>query len=280
MAYNPTVWKNREVEKPRTFEVQDNPDGTITLIPSEGKVNEPGTPIMAVNMNKIEDELVRQDGVVTKHLDDNTMHTPYVVSTGTSSLYNVDLGPNVTQLVPGLSFSMKAHVTCILGPKVSVNGLPAVYMTKPSDSLILANELRKDVVITLVYNGTFFVVQGMLEGNHQKLAVTPWSGWVHDSTYNITVQKIGEKMVRVFGFIKKTSNSSPILCVIPEGYRPVETERVPFMFIAATAASNTFKTFNQSYLYRANGYIMFDSTELNSVKNDTYIYYDFSYSIV
>jgi len=54
MAYEPTVWKNREVEKPRTFQQQNNPDGTVTLIPKEGNIIEPGTPIIADNMNKIE----------------------------------------------------------------------------------------------------------------------------------------------------------------------------------------------------------------------------------
>ncbi|OUM86644.1 MAG: hypothetical protein BAA01_11590 [Bacillus thermozeamaize] len=54
MAYTPTVWKNREVERPRTYQLQDNGDGTTTLIPAEGNVIEAGTPIIADNMNKIE----------------------------------------------------------------------------------------------------------------------------------------------------------------------------------------------------------------------------------
>lgn len=54
MAYEKTLWKNREVERPRTFTMQDNGDGTITLIPAEGQVIEPGTPIIADTMNKIE----------------------------------------------------------------------------------------------------------------------------------------------------------------------------------------------------------------------------------
>lgn len=58
MAYEPTEWKNREVERPRTFTIQNNEDGSITLIPSEGHVAEPGTPIMAANMNKIEQGIV------------------------------------------------------------------------------------------------------------------------------------------------------------------------------------------------------------------------------
>lgn len=55
MAYTKTEWKNREVEKPRTFSLTENPDGTITLTPAEGEIIEPGTPIVAVTMNNIED---------------------------------------------------------------------------------------------------------------------------------------------------------------------------------------------------------------------------------
>jgi len=57
MAYEKTVWKNREVERPRTFQKVENPDGTITLVPAEGNIIEAGTPIIASNMNKIEDEI-------------------------------------------------------------------------------------------------------------------------------------------------------------------------------------------------------------------------------
>lgn len=57
MVYVPTVWTNREVEKPRTYISTDNGDGTITLTPSEGTVFAAGTPIDAVTMNKIENEL-------------------------------------------------------------------------------------------------------------------------------------------------------------------------------------------------------------------------------
>ena len=57
MEYTPTVWTNREVEKPRTYISTDNGDGTITLTPSEGTVFSAGTPIDATVMNKIETTL-------------------------------------------------------------------------------------------------------------------------------------------------------------------------------------------------------------------------------
>lgn len=55
MAYTPTNWKNRTIEKPNTFRMQNNPDGTVTLIPVTGTVIESGTPVNAANLNNLED---------------------------------------------------------------------------------------------------------------------------------------------------------------------------------------------------------------------------------
>jgi uncharacterized protein YciI len=57
MAYEPTVWKNRVVERPLTFNMVNNPDGTVTLVPAPGVIVEPGTPVNAVNLNKLEQGL-------------------------------------------------------------------------------------------------------------------------------------------------------------------------------------------------------------------------------
>lgn len=52
--YAKTVWKDHIVEKPRTFEVKQNDDKTITLNKKEGEIIQQGTPISAKNLNKIE----------------------------------------------------------------------------------------------------------------------------------------------------------------------------------------------------------------------------------
>ena len=54
MPYSKTIWTNREVEKPRTYNLQSNGDGTTTLLPAEGNIITEGTPITAENMNNIE----------------------------------------------------------------------------------------------------------------------------------------------------------------------------------------------------------------------------------
>lgn len=57
MTYSRTTWTNREVEKPRTYNLQDNGDGTTTLIPAEGNIISAGTPLTATNLNHIEEYL-------------------------------------------------------------------------------------------------------------------------------------------------------------------------------------------------------------------------------
>lgn len=54
MPYLPTDWKDRAVDRPMTYIMQDNGDGTMTLIPSEGAISETGTPLTAANLNHME----------------------------------------------------------------------------------------------------------------------------------------------------------------------------------------------------------------------------------
>lgn len=54
MAYNKTIWKDRVIEKTMTFNMVQNEDGTITLIPAPGVVTEEGTKFTAEKMNNIE----------------------------------------------------------------------------------------------------------------------------------------------------------------------------------------------------------------------------------
>lgn len=54
MSYQPTEWRDRAVQRPRTYQVTNNPDGTITLVPEPGLITEPGTPMNAARLNNIE----------------------------------------------------------------------------------------------------------------------------------------------------------------------------------------------------------------------------------
>lgn len=63
MAYEKTNWLDHIVERPRTYRPIRNEDGTVTMDPAFGEVTQQGTPVNADHLQKIEDELERQDQV-------------------------------------------------------------------------------------------------------------------------------------------------------------------------------------------------------------------------
>lgn len=71
MTYQKTLWKNRLVERPRTFKMLQNADGSVTLDPAEGQIIEAGTPINAGNLNKIEDTLEAHESHLAEIMTDD-----------------------------------------------------------------------------------------------------------------------------------------------------------------------------------------------------------------
>lgn len=53
--YEKTNWLDQNVERPKTYEIIKNNDGSCTLLDSFGEVTELGTPVNAENMNHIEE---------------------------------------------------------------------------------------------------------------------------------------------------------------------------------------------------------------------------------
>lgn len=51
------IWQDRVVERPRTFNIQNNPDGSVTLVPAPGQIIQEGTPVNAANLNGLEEDL-------------------------------------------------------------------------------------------------------------------------------------------------------------------------------------------------------------------------------
>jgi len=93
VAYTKTLWKDRLVEKPLTFNVQNNPDGTITLMPAEGQVIEAGTPIIANNMNNIEQGIENAHTQIDAH---KAEYTKYHGTAGTANALTVSIGTGLT----------------------------------------------------------------------------------------------------------------------------------------------------------------------------------------
>lgn len=57
MAYQRTTWKDHVVERPKTYTVTENSDGTQTHVDAPGEVIQLGTPMSATNFNNLEEGL-------------------------------------------------------------------------------------------------------------------------------------------------------------------------------------------------------------------------------
>nr|DAZ72427.1 MAG TPA: hypothetical protein [Caudoviricetes sp.] len=77
--YEKLNFKDRIVEKPNTYTVQTNDDGTVTLIPAFGNTLQEGTIINSKNMDHIEEGIKQLSNKV--YVKDN-----YAVLTGTISV--------------------------------------------------------------------------------------------------------------------------------------------------------------------------------------------------
>lgn len=61
------VWKDRKVERPNTYNIQNNIDGTITLIPVPGTIYETGTPLNAENLNALGSQLEENTNLINNY---------------------------------------------------------------------------------------------------------------------------------------------------------------------------------------------------------------------
>lgn len=68
------IWIDRIVERPRTFNKQENPDGTITLIPAPGQIIQEGTPVNATNLNGLEEDLESHKADYEQHANSYVEH--------------------------------------------------------------------------------------------------------------------------------------------------------------------------------------------------------------
>ncbi len=167
MAYTPTDWKNREVENPRTFQLQSNPNGTTTLLPKEGNVIEAGTPIIADNMNKIEQGIKdAHDGLagignVTQELAAHKAEDAIHLAGGTANAITVNTGGNYSYgQFKQLKIKAVANNTGNL--TINVDGQGTKPALKFDGTQLAAGALKKDKVYDWYYDtasgGRFFLI--------------------------------------------------------------------------------------------------------------------------
>ncbi|MBT2287968.1 hypothetical protein J7E73_02255 [Paenibacillus albidus] len=142
MAYNRTVWENREVENPRTYVIETNSDGTVTLVPAEGTVIEAGTPISADPLNNIEDGILSLEAALSE-VNANYIRQPgYAPTGGTGAAYSASLIPGPTGYYEGFGITIIPHVTNTTNTTtLNVNGLGAVALKDQRGNAYAAGRL-------------------------------------------------------------------------------------------------------------------------------------------
>lgn len=169
MAYVKTLWKNRLVEKPNTYRLQQNADGTVTQIPEPGQIIEAGTPVSADNLNKIENTLEAHDLDISKKANQSSVDSitkdyvrspGYGATTGTANTYFVTLNPAPTAILEGMGLSIKINVTNTGASTIKVNDLGARTIKKADGNDVKAGDLKAGSIYSLRYSGAVFILQG------------------------------------------------------------------------------------------------------------------------
>lgn len=168
MPYSKTTWTNKVVDRPRTFTFQQNADGTVTLIPSEGNVTDPGIPVNASNMNHIE------QGIADAH--SNLLM--YGTDTGSANTYAVTVNPAPTSYVAGMAVTFLATNANTGASTINVNGLGTKTIKKNISSDLASGDIKAGQVIMLIYDGTNFqFASSATQSNYNPL--TSPSAWIN-----------------------------------------------------------------------------------------------------
>lgn len=116
MAYEKQVWEDRNVEKPLTFIMTNNSDGTVTLTPYPGVVENEGTKFTASRMNHME------EGIAGISQEKNIM-------TAYPSAYNTIVTQNNASIVLDSSVSIGSSLTLSNSAIVIGKGITKVMVS-------------------------------------------------------------------------------------------------------------------------------------------------------
>lgn len=123
MAYEKQVWEDRNVEKPLTFSMTNNSDGTVTLTPYPGVVENEGTKFTASRMNHIEEGIAgiaQEKNIMTAYPSTDGVETqnnvPVVldasISVGTGLTLNnnaIVIGKGITKVMVSAQFFFQEY---------------------------------------------------------------------------------------------------------------------------------------------------------------------------
>lgn len=187
-------------------------------------------------------------GIASAKAGDKDIYVPAISSDGVT--YNVAI-EGVTELVDGLTFTVKPNMTNTDFVYLNVNGLGAKYITHAAEGLLYVDMFRKEAPYTVRYNGKFFVIQtgyfGLQDSYNstarnyaasayavkqvndkfkiERINAVLGKGWITSpipEAHPLTYFKDAFGVVHMYGNVKKMENLS-LVTTMPEGFRPTRT---------------------------------------------------------
>lgn len=96
LTYSKTVWQDRLVEFPNRYNKSGEAAGQVTLTPNPGTVTQAGTPISAVNLNKIEQGIADIHDLIRRNATTNQLE--YFDGTRWRNVGGVMVASNTVQI--------------------------------------------------------------------------------------------------------------------------------------------------------------------------------------
>ncbi|HEY4429566.1 MAG TPA: hypothetical protein VGN87_00865 [Paenibacillus sp.] len=177
MAYNRTTWENREVENPRTYVLETNPNGTVTLVPAEGTIIAAGTPLNADPLNNIEKGILAIEAALSQANANYIRQPGFAQTSGTAAVYNAALNPGPTGYYEGFGITIIPHVINGENATLNINGLGPIPLKDQRGNAYAAGRLLAGKPYTFRKVGTDFLADSAGGyGNAQRQHVlTPYT---------------------------------------------------------------------------------------------------------
>lgn len=187
-------------------------------------------------------------GIASAKAGDKDIYVQAISTNGSD--YDVTI-EGVTELVDGLTFTVKPNMTNTDWVYLNVNGLGKQYITHAAQGLIHVGLFQKDSPYTVRYNGKYFVMQtgyfglvDSLDSTSKHFAASAYAvkqvndkfkierinavlgkGWITSpipEAHPLTYFKDAFGVVHMYGNVKKMENLS-LVTTMPEGFRPTRT---------------------------------------------------------
>ncbi len=95
-----------------------------------------------------------------EHISDYIRQPGYGVTAGSANSYTLTLNPSLPSYVAGVCVSVKIHVTNTGAATLNINGKGAKSIRDSKGNVLTAGKLLKDIIYTMRYDGTNFILQG------------------------------------------------------------------------------------------------------------------------